>query len=55
MDAIWLFQAKMTFACHFIATHLPPPYRSAIGIGYTSKNYLKWWEIELAVHSIVGE
>ena len=37
------------FACHFVAQTLPP-YGSASGIGYASKNYLaKWWEIQLAI------
>ena len=31
------------------------PYRSDCGIGYTSKrNYLKWWAIQLAIHSTVA-
>ena len=48
------------FSRHSVATCPPPtlpPYRSAGGIGYASKycNYLKWWAIQLAIHSIVGE
>ena len=39
------FSEDVAFAYHFVATHLPPtfpPYRSATGIGYANKNYLKW-------------
>ena len=45
MDAIWL--VLVNFAHHFVATHLPPtlpPYRSATGIGYTSKKLSKMVE-----------
>ena len=61
MDAIWLFSSKdIAFARLFVATHLPPiptlpPFRNAVGIGYTSKNYLKWWAIQLVIHSTAGE
>ena len=62
MDAIWLFLVKIdvAFAHHFMATCPPPtlrPCRGASGIGYVSKKttYLKWWAIQLAIHSIVGE
>ena len=48
MDVIWLFSVKslkvVAFAHHFEATGPPPtlpPYRSAIGIGYTSKKQSK--------------
>ena len=47
-----VFSEDVAFACHFMATRLPPtlqPYRSASGIGYASKNYLKWREIQLAI------
>ena len=59
MDAIWLhgFGEDIAFAYHFVATHPPPtlpPCGSATGIGYASKNYLKWQEIQLAIHPIVG-
>ena len=41
------FSEDVIIAHHFVATHLPPlpPYKSATGIGYTSKNNLKWQEI----------
>ena len=52
MDAIWLVLVKTAFAHHFMITH--PPYRSATGIDYASKNDLKWWEIQLAIHPVVG-
>ena len=38
------FNEDIAFSCHFVATHLPPtlpPYRSASGIGYTSKKLFK--------------
>ena len=44
----------VAFACHFVATHPLPHCRSATAIGYASKNYLKWLEIQLAIHPIVG-
>ena len=31
------------------------PYKSACGISYARKNYLKWQAIQLAIHSSVGE
>ena len=46
------FGEDVDFAHHFVATH--PPCRSATGIDYASKNYLKWREIQLAIHPIVG-
>ena len=51
------FSEDVAFAHHFEVTCPPPtlpPYMSATSIGYTSKNYLKWWEIQLAIHAIVG-
>ena len=30
------------------------PYKSACGIGHANKNYLKWWAIQLVIHSTVG-
>ena len=58
MDAILAgFSQDIAFARHFVATHPSPtlpPYRNATGIGYASKNYQKGWEIQLAIHPIVG-
>ena len=48
-----VFSEDIEFAHHFVTSHLPLPYRS--GIGYTSKSYLKWWVIQLAIHPIVGK
>ena len=51
-----VFSEDVAFAHHFVAPHLPStllPYRSASGIGYASKNYLKWWEIQLAIQCSV--
>ena len=45
-----VFSENVAFVHHFVATHPPPtlpPYRSVSGIGYASKNYLKWWENQL--------
>ena len=47
-----VFSEDVAFACHFVAPCLPltlPPYRSASDIGYASKKYLKWQEIQLAI------
>ena len=55
-----VFSEDLVFAHHFEATCLPPtlsPCKSAIvvAIDYTPvKNYLKWWAIQLAIHSIVN-
>ena len=59
VDAIWLFFSEdVAVARHFVATRPPPtlpPCRNASGIDYPSKkNYLKWWAIQLAIHSTVG-
>ena len=43
-----VFCVDVALAYHFVAPYtLPtlPPYGSASDIGYTSKNYLKWWAI----------
>ena len=53
-----VFSEDVAFAHHFMATHPPstlPPYCSASDIDYAGKSYLKWWAIQLAIHSIVGE
>ena len=47
----------VVFAHHFMATHpLPhhPTCRHGSVIGYTSKNYLKWWVIQLAIHPVAS-
>ena len=52
-----VFSEDVAFAHHFVATRPPPtlpPCRSASGIEYPVKNYLKWWAIQLAIHSTVG-
>ena len=51
-----IFSEEVAFAYHFVAHHLTPtllPYRSSIGIGYAGKNYLNWWEIQLAIQCTV--
>ena len=58
MDAIWLLIVRMQPlpATSWLPTHPNlPPCRSGSGIGYTSKNYLKWQAILLAIHPIAGE
>ena len=45
-----VFSEDVAFSHHFVAPYLLPPYKSASGIGYASKNYLKWQEIQLAIH-----
>ena len=53
MDVILaVFTVDFSFACHYLSTF---PYRSASGIGYASKIYLKWRAIHLVIHSIVTE
>ena len=51
------FGEDVTFARHFVATHPPPP-SHPIGVLLVLvtpvKNYLKWREIQLAIHPIVG-
>ena len=52
------FGVDVAFYHHFVAIRSPlilPPYRSASGIVYTRKNYLKWQAIQLVIHSIVDE
>ena len=52
-----VYSEDLTIARHFVATRTPPtlpPCRNASGIDYTSKNYLKWRAIQLAIHSTVG-
>ena len=47
-----VFSEDVAFAHYFVGPRTPStlsPHRSASGIGYASKNYLKWWEIQLAI------
>ena len=53
-----IFNQNIAFALHFVATRLPltlPPYRSASAWYWLcqQKNYLKWWEIQLAIQCTV--
>ena len=51
-----VFSEDVAFAHHFVAPHLSPvlpPYGNASGIGYVSKKYLKWQEIQLAIQRTV--
>ena len=51
------FSEVVTFASQFMSTHPPPPFH-LIGVllvlAMPVKKYLKWWEIQLAMHLIVG-
>ena len=51
------FSQDVAFARHFMATRPPPP-SHPIGVllvlATPVKNYLKWQEIQLAIHSMVG-
>ena len=52
-----IFSEDVTLAHHFVVSCPPPtlpPCKSASGIDYPSKNYLKWRAIQLAIYSIVG-
>ena len=40
-----VFSLDVAFDYHFVATAHPPPYKSASGIGYVSKNLYKMTEI----------
>ena len=53
MEVIWLFLVK-TYPLP-TTSWLPtlPPYRNVSGIGYASKNYLKWQENQLAIQCAV--
>ena len=47
----------VAFACHFVTTHPPPPSHSIrvlVVLIMSVKIYLQWWEIQLAIHPIVG-
>ena len=51
------FGEDIAFACHFVATHPPPPSHPVgvlLVLAMSVNNYLKWWEIQLAIHPIVG-
>ena len=44
-----VFSVDVAFAHHFVAPSSPIEVL-VIAIGHTSKNYLKWWVIQLAIH-----
>ena len=53
MTSVGFYNFDGGFSCHFVDPH--HPYRSICGISYMPvKSYLKWWEIQLAIHSTVG-
>ena len=45
------FSEDVAFACHFVASH---PAGVLLILATPVKNYLKWREIQLAIHPIVG-
>ena len=45
------FGEDVAFARHFVATH---PVAVLLILATSVKNYLKWREIQLAIHPIVG-
>ena len=53
MDAIWLVLMK---TWPLPATSWLPSHPAGVLLILTTpvKNYLKWWEIQLAIHPIVG-
>ena len=51
------FSEDVAFAHHFVASHPPPPSHPAgvlLILATPVKNYLKWREIQLAIHPIVS-
>ena len=50
------FSEDVALAHHFVATRLPPPsYPIGFLLALTMpEKYVKWWEIQPAIHSIVG-
>ena len=58
MDAIWLVLVKTQPlpATSCLPTHLTPSHPPGVLLILATpvKNYLKWWEIQLAIHPIVG-
>ena len=56
IDAIWLFSVwkKPLPTTSWLPAH-PPPIRVLVVLAMPVENYLKWWEIHLVIHSIVGE
>ena len=52
------FSEAVAFAHHSVATYPPPPSHPAgvlVILATPVKNYVKWWAIQLAIHSIVDE
>ena len=53
-----VFSLNTTFVSHFMAPHYLPPSTPIevlrVFYPYQQKNYLKWWAIQLAIHSTVG-
>ena len=53
-----VFSEDIAFSRHLMATHLPSlfhPVGVLLVLATPVKSYLKWWEINLAIHSIVCE
>ena len=52
-----VYSEDVAVARHFVATRPPPPFHPAgmlVVLPTIVKNYLKWWAIQLAIHSTVG-
>ena len=58
MDAIWLVLVKtQPYPATSWLPACPPPSHPVgvlLVLATPVKNYLKWWEIQLAIHPIVG-
>ena len=49
-----VFSVDTAFAHHLVAT-CPPPIGVLVILATPVKSYLKWWAIQLAIYSMVGE
>ena len=49
-----IFSEDVAVAHHFVATRPPPPAGMLVVLTTPVKTYLKWWAIQLAIHSTVG-
>ena len=54
------FSEDVAFAHHFVATHPSTPLSHSVEgvlmvLATPVKNYLKWWVIQLTIHSIADE
>ena len=58
VDAIWLILVKTWPLPATVWLPTRPPHSHPVGVllvlATPVKNYLKWWEIQLAIHPMVG-